>query len=511
MAILRATALLLLISLCPAAGQTNALLLDTSKSMRPYYDAGLMRDLNRLLYDILQAKGGIALFGFSTTVLAAPNIDALSKPELGDWTYLDQAVDFALQRQYGTVWIVTDNVQSQSDDPQAANTAVFYQELRSSKINRIVVFPLRQPPGRAGLVVYALELKQESDPAFAHQIQQFTERTRNSYQTEPLQMKPLDSNTVELNFVKSNPGNLARSSKEYTVGQNIREDFQAHFKSKFQHLRISDARVEVPSTKPAFSDSSLLKPEKREIAINPERVVSLDPQSESQTYVVTVDLGTVKLKKDPISLWKAAWGRNYEDVPLDVSFIVHVPQTSFKFKDSFLKDYSASTPEDAKATGRIYGMDQLPLLLSETNTTITARNSMILRINYTWWPAIGWFVLFALLTIVLVVFGRKVREGFSGLSGKGIWTLSATTPDEELLSSNYDGESVEVLGERVGSVQKGKFFVPAPGVKLDGGDERARIVEGEALKIQWKERPILLRFQPEDATAKTEVRKPRER
>jgi hypothetical protein len=495
MGALRVAALLLLIPFCSAAGQTNALLVDTSKSMRPYYDAGLMKELNNLIYEVLQPKGGIALYGFSTGVSEASGIDALSHPELGDWTYLDRAIDFALGGHYGTAWLVTDNVQSQSSDPEAANTASFYQKLRSPQIRKIIVFPLRQTPGRAGLMVYALELAPESDAAFTSQVSEFRSRTSDKYHTQLLQMKPLDSNTVELNFVKGNAGNTIKSTKEYKVGQNINEEFQANFKSKFEHLKIADAKVEVPSAKPIFSESSLLTSEKREIDIDPKRVVSLDPQSESETYAVKVDLGTISLKRDPASLWKAAWGKNYEEITLDLLFVVRVGQEGFKFKDSFIRDYSAATPEAAKASGKIYGMDQLPILLSDVNTAISARNSVGFKVRYGWGPAVIWFVVFSLVGLVLFGLVVIARRSLGSLKSGTIWKVTAATVQGVPLRSECDGERVSVQGDSVGTVEKGKFFVSTPGVKLDGGAERARIQQGVPLKIEWKERLILLTFQ----------------
>jgi hypothetical protein len=484
---------LLLLSFSPAAAQTSALMVDTSKSMRPYYDSGLMSELNRTLYSILQSRSTSTVAGFDTNVATLSGIDRLDHPQLGDWTYLDRAVQFAIRRPYSIAWLITDNIQSQSSDPEAANTAVFYQELRSRSIQKVVVFPLRQTAGRSGLIIYALLIAPEAEKEFTDEVNEFTQRSKNTYRTEALQMKPLDLNTVELHF--SADDSAKKGIKTYKVGQKVRESFEARFKSRFEHLRIVEGNVEVPTSKPVFAESSLLAPERREINIDPQKIVSLDPQSESESaYLITADLGNITLKKNLASLWKAAWGKNYEDVTLDVLFTITVPRENFKFKDTFISDYCASSRDAAKSTGKIYGLDQLPILMTDASTSITAKNTIGFRVQYGWWPALFWFLLAAVAFVLLIIFIVVIRRGVSGRKRNPGWVVTAQTPQGAELDCKYDQDRVAVLGTTVGTIENQKLFVAQRDVKVEGGSSRTKIMEGVPVRIVQKDRSTILTF-----------------
>src|ERR1017187_969886 len=111
---------------------------------------------------------------------------------------------------------------------------------------------------------------------------------------------------------------------------------------------------------------SLLMPERRAISITPRVVQRLGAGDETeQVYVVDVDLGKIALKKDVASLWKAAFGKSSEEALLNLQFLIEVPQKNFHLRKQFLQEYHAGTLAEARATGKVYAVDQLPSLMSD--------------------------------------------------------------------------------------------------------------------------------------------------
>lgn len=492
---LRAAGLLFILLLAPSAAwaQSNALLVDKSGSMRPYYDDGVVRDLGGMIFDVLKRQGGAQLLAFDVEVSPLPGPEALSTQQFGQFTYLDRAIDHATQRPYDIAWILTDNIQSQPSDPEAGNTEVFYRRLRSDAVKRVVIFPVLRSPGTPGIILYAVQIAPDAGDVFEREVSDVLGQVRGAYKTEALRMKPLDRDTVELSLAEAEQRPKGWSG--YKVGQPVTEKLEARFKSRLEHLKIVDAAVEVPPASPEFSDSSLLLPEKREVHITPERVSTLDPQEESpQIYTVTADLGRVKLKRDLRSLWEAATrGKRYEDITLHIAFVIRVPQENFKFKESFVRGYSAANLVEAKQTGKIYGVERLPLLVGEATTPIVAESTVRVRIEYPWWPVGLLFLIILLLLGAGALAFVAIKRGLSGVTrGASQWNVTAATERGAALECEANGGRVLIQGDEVGSIVK-DTFTPARGVRLDGA-ESAKLEDGLQLKVEHKGRPVLLLF-----------------
>src|SRR5689334_3200918 len=104
--------LLLLISQF-ARGQGQLLLLDRSGSMRSYYESGLIVELGRNVTNAAQAEnaGPVSVAAFNDHVEMFPDVSRVSV--IGP-TYLDVAMDYAIDHHYSVVWLVTDNIMHRS-------------------------------------------------------------------------------------------------------------------------------------------------------------------------------------------------------------------------------------------------------------------------------------------------------------------------------------------------------------------------------------------------------------
>ena len=496
MGMLRAAlAIILGFSGAPVLAQNHALLVDRSGSMEPYYGTRLIQNLGGTIQEMMAKHGSVQIFAFSTEVTPVPSIEALTGLPSGHFTYLDHAIDYAIRRNDAIVWIVTDNIQDQPGAPEAGNTEVFYQKLRNEAVKKVSIFPLLQRPGLSGVVVYAILLAPSSNDAFEQEITEFLADVKGVLRTEGLRMKPLDAGTMDVSFVR---GNLQpkKSTMVYQEGQAVHETLTLRFKSKFEHLRIVDAKVGATQVKAEFGNSSLLRPEKREIGVSPERIASLDPQAETVTeYQVDVDLGKVKLKKDLASLWKAAWGKSGEEVNLNLQLIVDVPRENFKFKDSFLTTYNAATPELARSTGKICRVESLPMLLGEKSTALIIDVPLPFRVEYPWWPAVMWIIVFLLvgaggigLAVVLV------KSGGSLFVRSSKWNVSAESEHRARIDASVDKEGTVVLrGDQIGTISKNRFTA-ADGVTIEGGEESAKLEDAVPLRVVSKAGASTLTF-----------------
>jgi hypothetical protein len=461
--------------------------------MKPYFQTGQILDISRAVANVLQAHGESHVLAFSEDVRPLGDVSELSRVGLGQLTLIDHALADGVQRGYPIVWMVTDNVESQASAPEAADTEVFYHKLRGPEVKKIVIFPLRQSPGTAGLVIYALLLSPAADETFEHEVAEFVGRARETMRTEALRMKPLDRDTVEVSYERVNLKPKVRGAVVYQVGQNIHEEVELRFKSRFEHLKIMDAKLVVPPSRVEFAPGSLLVPEMREIKISPERV-TVDPQNETeQVYKVTIDLGKTGLRRDLDTYWKAAWSSN-EDVDLKLSFLIQVPPENFKFRDNFLRDYHADTPQAARESGKVYRLDKLPMLLSASSTEIAAGSSVPIRVEYPWGPAIGFMIAIGLgfvLIIALIIGAAKAGGGLLGRLTR--WEVTALTTHETALACEVNKGRVFVQGDEVGIIS-GSTFTAAEGVRLDAGGGQVKLEDDLRLRVVRKGRQFFLVF-----------------
>ncbi len=108
------------------AGAGQAIFVDRSGSMRPYFESGLIGSIVRPLDLAANAHGGVTEFAFSTDVSRVRSLEQINTMPFGDFTYLDKVID-ACERQHTSIgWIITDNIE---DTGAAGNTERFYSKL----------------------------------------------------------------------------------------------------------------------------------------------------------------------------------------------------------------------------------------------------------------------------------------------------------------------------------------------------------------------------------------------
>jgi len=485
----------LLFMLSPVYGQGQLLLIDRSGSMRPYYESGLISEVGERINNLMQGPNlsPVRVGAFNSRVDLVDNIKAI---QVNGPTYLDVALDYAVNNKYSLVWLVTDNIMHRVGEEEG-QTQAFYDRLKRDSVSRVVVFPLKQTPGQSpGIIVYALLLSPNVGDVFRQEIDEFARATAN---TVLLPMKPLDRETIETTFVDRNPKQKPRLT--YEDGSLIEEEMELRFRSRFQHVKVMDADIENPAVAPEFSKNSLLAFEKDQITITPTKIRELEPGHETlQAYKVEVHLGRIRLKRDFVSLWRAALKDPNEEISLDLSFSVKVPREKFQFSDDFLRDYSSATPEAARAEGKIYALHQLPLLVAESNTSIQVPHKPKIRVRYPWWLVFIFPGIPIAAGVVLIGGSVLAWRGLRrAASNKPQWTIDVTSPggargeiQRGLVLVSLGGKQV-----RLGQV-KGNNFGPAAGVIPK---EMQAIKEGLPLSLISKRNNFVLIFRRSSPSA----------
>jgi len=484
--------LLVALSAVAGWGQGQAVLVDRSGSVKAYYDSGLFTEVGEKILGSLDSSRPVQVYGFGTEVTPVADLRALGQIPYGANTHLDRALERAIRDRHVIAWMITDNIQDRPQDPSAGNTAVFYRTLRGDAVQKVVIFPFLQPSGLSGLAVYALLLAPEADAAFEGGIRAFLEQTRSRYRTEALRMKPLGRDTVEV--VLSDAGGGKRPV--FDEGKPLRQVVEMRFRSRFEHLRIVDSQIKPVQVTPTFGPGSLLEPEKREVEIRPDRVPELGPQEETgQVFRVDIDLGKVRLKRDLVSLMKAAWGgKSGEDVTLKVPLAIQVPQENFRFRDNFLQVYHAPTLEAAKASGKVYGIGQLPILLSDAATSVVTEVPCSFRVNYPWWPSVVAVVALLVALVLLAGAAYGLVKMLRRCGRKKQWRVEAFTEFNIPLEASVDREGrLLVRGDELGSI-RGNRFEPADGVRVVAGAPGGEILEGAVWTLQTGRGVVKLGF-----------------
>lgn len=470
----------------------TALLMDHSGSVRPYYDNGLFAALGQEVVAAAGESGAVQLYAFDTNVRRVDSLDVLMNDrKLGANTFLDRAVEEAINRHCEIAWMITDNIQDDPHDQEAGNTAAFYAILRGNSVKRVVVLPLLQPPGNSGVAIYAMLFSGAAENAFENQIRAISGRLRSHYQVEALRMKPLDRDTVEV-LVQGLSG--GQQPPTFEEGKDLSVTLEVRFRSRFEHLKIVDSHIQPVHVTPEFAPESLLRAERREIVVMPDRVAVLDPRGDTaQVYHVDVNMGRVRLKKDLKSLFQAAWGgKSVETISLRVPLVIEVPQRNFQFRDSFLDQYHAPNIAAAKSSGRVYALGTLPVLLSDAQTNVATEIPVSFRVKYPWWPAV--------VTLALVILALAAAAGvvwaILGLAGavkpKKKWTVTASSEyGQPLPATIREDQELLVDGDLAGRIQ-GNTFVPAQGAEFVDCD--GRIAPETPIVLKVGRRTAMLKF-----------------
>ncbi len=469
--------------------QRQALFLDRSGSMKPYYENGLIQAIVQPLDSATTGSGSLAVYAFSTDVSPQRTLAQIETMPFGSFTFLDKVIDACERQRLPLAWIVTDNIE---DTGAAGNTERFYARLRSDSVRRITVFPVLAPRGKPGLVVYALLFDPAADALYNGMLQGFAARGAGVLHTDPLRMKPVDRDTVEVTTQSLAPLTRRGGPKVYDTGVPLRESVEVRFRSKFDHIRIVDSTLRVPPSAPRFQPDSLLVPERGAIAITPDRIRSLGPGDETaQVYRLTVDLGSVHLKNSPAAWWQAAWSKPNEEAELDARFVIDVPQENFRLSPKFLTDYSAATIDVARETGKVYALDHLLSSVNSQHVLIQVDSPLFFKISYPSWPAILFLALFALaagLLILLVVFGRRLLP-----VRHRAWTVAATGRGGNELDARIEAAQVIVAGEAIGRIERNRLFALPP-ARFDKQPDGFALQPGAQVHVRTRRNELDLTF-----------------
>lgn len=467
--------------------QGQLLLIDRSGSMKPYYEQSLVSELGTRIVALMQAHslGPVQVGAFNDHVEIVPDVNSIV---VGGATYMDTAFDYAVEHHYSLVWMITDNIMHRSGEEEG-RTRVFYDRLKGEAVGRLVIFPLKQSQGgHPGLMVYAMLMSPAAKQAFEEETKDFQRQTKGSVL---LPMKPLDRDTIDATFADAS---IEKNGPVYTDGSVIQRTVEVRFKSRFEHLRIVDADIVNPRVSPEFSKNSLLRFEKTDVKITPEKIIELGPGNETvQVYRVSIDLGQIQLKHDPISLWRAALRNPNEEISLDLSFAIKVPKENFQFTDTFLRDYGAETTESAKAEGKIYDLRELPLLVAENRTSIDVPNSPKIRVRYPSWLFLifpGIPIAAILILIAVTIYIWRVAKRLARRRPKWIVDVQRPPQSDGKIRSGWVIVTVDGRENRLGQI-KGTRFVPAPTVKPK---EPIAIKEGMPISLNLRARDYMLIF-----------------
>ncbi len=501
MDLLKTSLALALIAAAAWTGPKSAVLIDRSGSMRPYYRDNVVRQLSDTLLEALRAQSeDVAVYAFSERAQRVKGLEDLEQLPFGNSTLLDKALDRAVQDGVEVVWMITDNIQDAPGSADAGDTEQFYKKLRTDAVEKVTIFPLRQPAGRPGLVIYALLKKDGDSDLYERELAGFHSRAAGVLRTDALRMKPLDRDTVGISWVRANV-NPRTSLIIYDTGKPVRELIEVKVKSKFDHIEITDSSIEVAKREASFGKDSLIYPERQNIDISPRTVERLGPGDETeQVYKIDVDLGKLKLRNDLASLWKAAWVKSSEDATLQLSFVIHVPQKNFRLRPKFLQEFNAATIQEARETGKVYAVDRLPSLMSEAVTAVQVTSPVVFRVRYPSYPTFFWLAMLAL--VGLMIFGVFVGvKHAASLATHNTWDVEAKTQAGVSLECAVENGNVLVQREIVGRVER-DTFVPATGTRIvQPSIAQIRLSDGQQATVEARRRLVDLRFKKKRTAA----------
>ncbi len=498
----RLTPLLLLLSIpphpraqTPAPQTIQALFLDDSGSMRPYYASGLLENIATPLTTSINTGSSLQLYAFSTNVFPARSLDAIAAAPFGNYTFLDKVIDHCQSHRIAIGWIVTDNIE---DTGEAGNTDRFYAKLRSDQVHRVTVFPVHAAPGHPGLVVYALLFDPSATALYNATLASFLTNGSNVLRTEPLLMKPVDQDTVEVTSRDLAPLTRRGGPKIYDTGTPIHARAEVRFRSRLDHIEIVDSSLRILDAKPSFGPGSLLDPTQRQLSITPDRIHDLGPGRETaQIYQLDADLGEIKLKSNPVAWWRAAWSHPEEEAELPLTFAIDVPQQNFRLRPQFLTQWSAPTVADARATGKVYALDRLLAAINAGDTHIQVTSPLFFRVRYPDWPAILWISLFGLIAATLLAAALLARRLF--LKKTRNWTVIATTPEGHPLNARLQNAQVLLDSQPIARLEGPNLHPIAP-ARLTSNQPHTPILANQLIRLTHRMQPIDLLFTPANQT-----------
>jgi hypothetical protein len=204
-------------------------------------------------------------------------------------------------------------------------------------------------------------------------------------------------------------------------------------------------------------------------------------------YHIRVDFGPVRMRRSWSCFWTAAFRRSAESKSIQAPTVIDVPRDSLKLSRAFLDQFAAETPEEAKATGKIFGSQNLPAFLAGDSTQIPIQIPHAVVVRYPSGPAFAFFGGLLALVALAVVALRSIDPS-------SLWEqpVVAETALGERLPARWRRDAIYVREAFVGRVA-GERFTPAGGTRLTSGEETASIAAPVQCVLD-DDTPVVLRF-----------------
>jgi hypothetical protein len=148
--------------------------------------------------------------------------------------------------------------------------------------------------------------------------------------------------------------------------------------------------------------------------------------------------------------------------------LIGVPQRNLHLSPQFLSEFVSATEQDAKLTGRIYGLEHLPDFLAPAVTEVPIRIPSQATVEYPSWPTILVLLFGGALIASLVLGGKLAVDALHRTR------VRAENEAGECLPADIRQQQVYVRQQLAGSLNASSFY-PGAGVRLDPEAESATI------------------------------------
>ena len=472
----------------------HVILVDSSGSMAGFYNTGSVR---MLVLNLQRTLGSASLYLFSDreprAISGVDDLQCISR---------DTRIDLAFQGVPGrpdTLWLITDNVQDRSETPRVdASTEEFYEILRHDDVVKIYIMPCfldfdgklylnrddqqytYEYTGRKGLLVYGILLNSAYIKQFEELAKQF-ERTVMGYESKLLLAKPLDKETLDIKPAGQVAGNEPPNvrldekgnffGKGFKEGKKIRVIFYVKLLSKFEDLivsgKINASVVDGCFKSVGFKDAPV------GCTIYPEEVEIAPKETSTTVYKITINLNKVEIKKNPVSILRAALSGKPGRAEGIVRLEVQVPGKGFRFTNDILRSYNADDIRDYK---RIFGMGSLINYMPAEVTRIPIEYNVVLAVDYPYWPAI----LVILLVAAIIGAVYLIYRSFSLMQGDRLGIACGGREEAVVsLSPVFGKYNISIEGDTYASICKslsGAISAKAKrGFLIDGTARKRRL------------------------------------
>jgi hypothetical protein len=365
----------------PGSAGRELILIDGSGSMAGFFGTEQVGRLRSALQANSSSGAGVRYFINQNLAYDEP-----SEGGFGGETLLRNALDRSLELGPDFVWIITDNQPSVGGQTKSdQDLEQFYELLRSDRIKRIHLFPLklhfagdlylRRPDGAEyshpytgprGLLVYALLLNEPARDEYDRAVQRLETALQREFSNPGIKaifVKPLSRETLTSTLSPGKKLKISQSGgiegRDFEERDPIEGDVILELTSTHGEIAIEQARVEVQPVgdfETASFKTSTLVPK-----IDPQEVRSLQP-GEKRVFKIQVKLDSVEIKKDPLSLWNCVTN-NRGVISGQIRVQVRVPPEKLKVTKTIATHFSTDkdiySDPNPQTQQRIYRLDDL--------------------------------------------------------------------------------------------------------------------------------------------------------